>query len=728
MVQTRFTQYVSVGSGRDNATGEANQPFRTLTQALAQVQSGTVLQIAPGTYSTATGETFPLRVPTGVTLQGVTQAGGEPPLISGGGNFNSASFGNQTTVLLLIGDAQVQALAVTNPTERGTGIWLESANGIVRRCQLRNCRRDGVFVTGNSLPLILENRFQGNGASGISLVRNSKGEIRGNVFEQTGYGIAVSDEASPLLHSNQLRNNRSGIVVSRTARPVLRGNRATNNQAYGLVVLDDALPDLGQAQAWGGNYFAKNGQGDVQNQTAHPLVSMGNQIDPNRTVGNITFVASQIPDQAAVPPVLLDTTPISETPLPNDPEANPPIVELPPTEASRFRDLKGHWAATFVDAMIERGAVQGFVDGSFRPNAQVTRAEFAALVMATFPDDVGSMTPRNERFRDVTQTFWARDVIYQARDRGFINGYPDGTFRPGQPLTRVQALVAIANGLGIGQANGEALGIFRDRVQIPSYAVGAVAAATERRLVVNYPDPLILNPLAATTRAEVVAMLYQSLVDQGQAPAITSDYIVRPDTTLPTFTDLSNHWARDFILAIANQGFIRGYEDGSFRPNLPITRAQYATLLVNAFRPTAQKSAISFRDVPPDFWAADAIQQAYRAGFMSGFPDQTFSPDHHILRVQVIVSLVNGLALLQSAPKASSLNRYRDAQRIPTYAQAQVACATTLGMVVNYPELDRLNPNETSTRAEVAAMVYQAMVIRQQAVAIQSRYIIPASE
>ncbi|MEO0488245.1 MAG: S-layer homology domain-containing protein [Cyanobacteria bacterium J06659_2] len=738
MVQTRLTQYVSVSSGHDGPlgptsdprpTGDASQPFKTLTEALQQVQPSTVLQVLPGTYSAATGEVFPLRVPAGVTLQGAASQGGST-IISGGGNFNSESFGNQTTTLLLIENAQVQDLTVTNPTERGTGIWLEDSQGIVRRCQLRSCRRDGVFVTGNSLPLIVDNRFQGNGASGISLVRNSKGEVRSNVFEQTGYGIAVSDEAAPLLQANQLQNNRSGIVLSRTARPVLRDNRAANNQEYGLVVLDNALPDLGQGQSWGGNWFVGNGRGEIQNKTASPLISVGNQVDPNRMDGTVTFVASQIPDRVAVPPVLLDAAPVSGTPEPpSGPEGASPSAEEtpPPGETSRFQDLVGHWAAPFVNAMIDRGVVQGFVDGDFRPNTQVTRAQFAALVIASFPNSAAAVTPDSNRFSDVVQTFWARDVIYQARDRGFISGYPDGTFRPDQPLTRVQALVAIANGLNIGQANGQALGIFRDRAQIPSYAVGAVAAATQRRLVVNYPDPLTLNPLAAISRAEVVAILYQSLVDQGQAPAIASDYIVRPDTTSPAFTDIDNHWAKDFILAIANQGLIRGYEDGSFRANLPITRAQYATLLVNAFRPVAQKPATQFRDVPPDFWATEAIQQAYRAGFMSGFPDQTFSPEHHILRVQVIVSLINGLGLLQTAPTASSLNRYQDAQRIPTYAQAQVAYATELGMVVNYPDLNRLNPNSTATRAEVAALVYQAMVVQQQVVPIDSPYIVPGS-
>ncbi|MEM6423610.1 MAG: S-layer homology domain-containing protein [Cyanobacteria bacterium P01_D01_bin.128] len=726
MEQSRFIHYVGVNAPtRDNgAIGTATRPFASLTQALAQAQPGTTLQVLPGTYSAATGESFPLRVPAGVIVQG--EPGREPTLL-GGGEFSSATFGSQSATLILSGDGQLRHLVMTNPTERGTGVWLESSSGDVYRCQLVNCRRDGILVTGNSLPLIAENQFRGNGASGISLLRNSKGEVRGNSFEQTGYGIAVSDEAAPLLQANQCRDNRSAIVVSRSARPVLRENYLANNRDYGLVIQDQAAPDLGQRQSWGGNRFVSNGQGALNNQTRRPLVSVGNLIDPSRAVGAIALTASTIPDRSALPPRLLTAPPEPLPPKDADDESSPPPDPRVPTP-SRFQDLATHWSAPFINPLIEQGAVQGFVDGSFRPNAWVTRAEFAALVAATFPDSglpgqetAGKSSPG---FRDVPSTFWARDVILQARDRGFISGYPDGTFRPDRPLTRVQALVAIAGGLDLPTVNGQLLSIFRDRVQIPSYAVGPLAAATQRRLVVNYPDPLTLNPLANITRGEVGAILYQSLVDLGLADAIPSDYIARPDTTLPGFTDTANHWAADFITAIANQGLIRGYADGSFQPERPITRAQFATVLVNAFRPQAQRPAASFRDVPPGYWAASAVQQAYQAEFLSGFPDQTFSPENPILRVQVIVSLINGLGLMTTPPSANSLRYYQDANQIPTYGQAQVARATELGMVVNYPQPNRFNPGDTATRAEVSALVYQAMVAQQQAVAIASPFIV----
>ena len=102
----------------------------------------------------------------------------------------------------------------------------------------------------------------------------------------------------------------------------------------------------------------------------------------------------------------------------------------------------GHWAAPFVDAMAKADLVKGFFDGSFRPDNFVTRAEFAALAMATFPP-TGSDRRRFKPFRDVPSGFWARPVIYQAQAQGFIAGFPDNTFRPNDPMTRAQTLVAL---------------------------------------------------------------------------------------------------------------------------------------------------------------------------------------------------------------------------------------------------------------------------------------------
>ncbi len=101
---------------------------------------------------------------------------------------------------------------------------------------------------------------------------------------------------------------------------------------------------------------------------------------------------------------------------------------------------------------------------------------------------------------------------------GFMVGFPDGTFRPNLNLTRVQAVVALVNGLGLTGGVLDSLNVFTDRAQIPGYATAEVATATQRRIVVNYPNVLQLQPMRDITRAEVVALIYQALVALNRTP------------------------------------------------------------------------------------------------------------------------------------------------------------------------------------------------------------------
>ncbi|WP_390883441.1 glycoside hydrolase family 10 protein [Kovacikia minuta] len=92
----------------------------------------------------------------------------------------------------------------------------------------------------------------------------------------------------------------------------------------------------------------------------------------------------------------------------------------------------------------------------------------------------------------------------------------------------MQALVSLAGGLGFNPSNSLSLAkVYQDSAQIPDWAKGAIAAATEAEIVVNYPTLQQLRPLQAATRAEVAAFIYQCLVELGKAPPIASNYIVR---------------------------------------------------------------------------------------------------------------------------------------------------------------------------------------------------------
>ncbi|WP_138499876.1 S-layer homology domain-containing protein [Nostoc sp. PA-18-2419] len=201
--------------------------------------------------------------------------------------------------------------------------------------------------------------------------------------------------------------------------------------------------------------------------------------------------------------------------------------------------------------------------------------------------------------------------------------------------------------------------------------------------------------------------------------------IATPSFAQSTFSDVSsNYWAADFIQQLSQRGVIAGFPDGSFRPEEAVTRAQFAAMVNKAFQKSQQRSPINFADVPSNYWAYSAIEQAYTIGFLSGYPGNRFEPNQAIPRQQVLVSLANGLDYTASANTESTLQYFNDASNIASYARSPIAAATEKQIVVNYPNVKFLNPTATATRAQVAAFIYQALVSSNQASAINSPYIV----
>lgn len=178
------------------------------------------------------------------------------------------------------------------------------------------------------------------------------------------------------------------------------------------------------------------------------------------------------------------------------------------------------------------------------------------------------------------------------------------------------------------------------------------------------------------------------------------------------FTDVqSNYWAAACINDLAQRQIIRGYADGRFRPFDPVTRAEFAAMVRQAFPDEApSREAVQFVDVPANHWAAAAIQDAYRKGFLSGYPGRVFNPNQQIPRVQGLVAIASGLDAVATQPITTVLNSaYADAGMVPEYARAAVAAATEKSWVVNYPQVRQLDPTRLASRAEVASFLCQAL-------------------
>lgn len=177
------------------------------------------------------------------------------------------------------------------------------------------------------------------------------------------------------------------------------------------------------------------------------------------------------------------------------------------------------------------------------------------------------------------------------------------------------------------------------------------------------------------------------------------------------FNDVPNNfWGRRFIDVLSSRGILKGFPDYSFRPNQPVNRAEFAAILQEVFDQELAKNAIAFQDVRASFWATPAIAQAITAGFLKGYPKKTFKPQQNISRVQVLVALASGLNLKAPTSPNKILSVYKDAKDIPPYAISKIVAATANGLVVNYPNPQILAPNKVASRAEVAAMIHQALV------------------
>ena len=109
-------------------------------------------------------------------------------------------------------------------------------------------------------------------------------------------------------------------------------------------------------------------------------------------------------------------------------------IEADKTYSNTFTDVpKGYWAADYIGYMQQFGIITGYSDGSFRPDAPVTRAEFAAIASR-----FEKLTEGSKSFADVPDTYWAARYINFAATRGWVTGYSDGTFKPENTITRAE--------------------------------------------------------------------------------------------------------------------------------------------------------------------------------------------------------------------------------------------------------------------------------------------------
>ena len=286
----------SIGGSDTGGNGSDRAPFKTLTYALSVAPPKTAILLAPGTYSEQTGEKFPLMLRPSVTVQGNPNTRGQNIVIKGGGYFISPTSAGQNIAILGADGAGLSGVTVTNTNYRGYALWIESSSPTVVNNTFSGSTHDGISVVGTSRPTIGGNVFSKNGANGITIFGSSQPEVRDNVFENTGFGVNVAQNASPLLIGNKITRNKDGVVVQANARPVLRNNYIESNRRDGIVAISSSLPDLGTAAEPGGNVIRNNGQYDVNNAAKGQVIpAYGNQLSSSRTTGSVDVAGTFTP-------------------------------------------------------------------------------------------------------------------------------------------------------------------------------------------------------------------------------------------------------------------------------------------------------------------------------------------------------------------------------------------------------------------------------------------------
>jgi hypothetical protein len=171
------------------------------------------------------------------------------------------------------------------------------------------------------------------------------------------------------------------------------------------------------------------------------------------------------------------------------------------------KDYEGHWAQVTIQKWMDEGRVAGYPDGSYKPDSNVTRAEFVKLVNGI----IDFNKKADVKYKDVPSTEWYYDYVSVAQEVGYISGYSADLFGPNDYITREQA-ASILSRIQYLSSNEAGAAKYDDNSKISSWAKGGVGAASEAGFISGYNDGSF-KPLNNLTRAEALTMIDNVLVN-----------------------------------------------------------------------------------------------------------------------------------------------------------------------------------------------------------------------
>ncbi len=168
----------------------------------------------------------------------------------------------------------------------------------------------------------------------------------------------------------------------------------------------------------------------------------------------------------------------------------------------KLSDINGHWAKNTIQDFVNKGYISGYEDNTFRPENHITRAEFVKIANNYF----GYKSNYNNKFSDIKPSDWFYEDVVTGNGMGYIDGYNDGTFRPNNNLTREEAAKIIASIKHKQDSNFDKISKFPDGNNISNWAKPYVEICVEEGYLKGN-EKGYLNPKKNITRAEAVSML-----------------------------------------------------------------------------------------------------------------------------------------------------------------------------------------------------------------------------
>ena len=165
-------------------------------------------------------------------------------------------------------------------------------------------------------------------------------------------------------------------------------------------------------------------------------------------------------------------------------------------------DIENHWAKNEVEFLLSKGIVTGYVDGTFRPDKSITRAEFIRLINNVFGyEDLAEIS-----FKDVKPTDWFYKEIQKGIAEGYINGYTDDTIKPNKPITRAEAARIIAVAYHLVNEESISAKTYKDAKDIEEWALNSISILKDKNYINGYTDGTF-KPKKELTRGEAAKII-----------------------------------------------------------------------------------------------------------------------------------------------------------------------------------------------------------------------------